>query len=59
MIYQLKHLPQSAETAVGGKARTLAHLIQQGYPVPLGSCYHPRFFSGGKIDPQRLETSNG
>ena len=51
MIYQLEQLPQSVETAVGGKARVLAHLIERGYPVPSALVITADSFQDGKLNP--------
>jgi pyruvate,water dikinase len=49
MIYQLEQLPKTAEPIVGGKARVLAQLIQQGYPVPAAFVISPDSFENGEL----------
>lgn len=49
MIWRFKDLPKSEQEAVGAKARTLAQLIQAGYPVPPGFVISPEAFEDGEL----------
>ena len=51
MIYRLDQLPKEAETAVGGKARVLAQLIQKDYLVPPALVVSPEAFTAGTLHP--------
>ncbi len=49
MIYQLDQLPKTAEPHIGGKARVLAHLTKQGYPVPSAFVISPAAFTNDQL----------
>ncbi|HJS30072.1 MAG TPA: PEP/pyruvate-binding domain-containing protein, partial [Anaerolineales bacterium] len=51
-IWQLNRLPESAEPAAGGKARTLARLARAGYPVPPGIVIPSTAFRDGDLRPE-------
>ena len=52
MFWDLSELPDSARPLVGGKAATLAQLIQAGYPVPEGIALSTEAFQDGELRPE-------
>jgi pyruvate,water dikinase len=52
MFWDLSELPDSARPLVGGKAATLAQLIQAGYPVPEGIALSREAFQNGELRPE-------
>lgn len=52
MIWTLKRLPAEAQGIAGGKARSLARLAQDGYPVPEGFVIAPQTFDGDDLRPE-------
>ncbi|MDX1436136.1 MAG: PEP/pyruvate-binding domain-containing protein [Anaerolineales bacterium] len=59
MIWNLKTLPESARGNAGGKAGTLARLMQAGYPVPPGFVISSSAFDeAGLIREARVQVAN-